>query len=52
MAKKITITEEVKEAFDFLWGLYTTACEGTDEDWHTEDEKKKLSKLHEKIKGK
>lgn len=51
MAKRITVTREVVEAFNFLWGLYTNACEGTDEEWVSEEEKMKLSNLHKKIHG-
>lgn len=51
LVRRITITKDVMDAFDFLWGLYINACEGTDEEWHSEEERRKLEKLHSKFYG-
>jgi hypothetical protein len=51
MKKRITITQDVMDAFDFLYGLYTDAVQGTDEEWHSEEDKKKIQKLQKKIYG-
>lgn len=49
MTRRITITQEDLEAFEFLWGLYTNACEGTNEEWQTEEDKRKLEQFHAKF---
>lgn len=50
--RRITITQDDKDAFGILWGMYHDADTASDGDWISDEERKKISKLNKKIYGK
>ncbi|WP_128083541.1 hypothetical protein [Paenibacillus sp. DMB5] len=49
--RRITVTQDDKDAFSMIWGMYVNADEASDGTWISDEDRKKITKLHNKIYG-
>lgn len=51
-SRRITITQDDKDAFSIIWGMYHDADTASYGEWISDEDRKKISRLHKKIYGK
>ncbi len=49
--RRITVTQDDKDAFSMVWGMYVNADEASDGDWISDEDREKIRRLHNKIYG-